>query len=77
MSAFGGKADILFPPISAGAEIVISAVPIRQNCREPLFTLDLFDVFYGGATALYLTENGIIKVTTAERRGVRPWSQDR
>ena len=61
----------------ARADILISAVPIRRDCREPLFTLDLFDVLYDGATALYLTENGITKVTTADRRGERPWSRSR
>jgi competence protein ComEC len=59
------------------AQILISAVPIRRNCAGPIFTLDLFDVFYDGATALYFTENGIAKLTTSDRRGDRPWSQKR
>ncbi len=61
----------------ARAEILISAVPIRRKCAGPIYTVDLFDVLNYGATALYLTPNGIVKVTTAERRGARPWSQPR
>ena len=58
----------------ARAEIVISAVPIRRNCAGPIYIVDLFDVLNDGATALYVTDNGITRVTTAERRGERPWS---
>ncbi len=61
----------------ARAKVVLSAVPIRRNCREPLFTLDLFDVYYGGATALFVNDGRITTLTTAERRGKRPWSLNR
>jgi competence protein ComEC len=61
----------------ARAKIVISAVPIRRSCAKPLHTVDLFDVFNDGATALYVTGDRISIITTAERRGARPWSQPR
>jgi competence protein ComEC len=56
------------------ARIVISAVPIRTDCAGPLHTVDRFDVYWGGATALYLSESGVTEVTAASRRGDRPWT---
>lgn len=58
----------------ARAEIVISAVPIRRECAHALHTVDRFDVYWGGAIALYLSEDGVAEITSAARRGDRPWT---
>jgi competence protein ComEC len=42
----------------ARADIIISAVPIRRDCANPIHSVDRFDVYWGGAIALYLSEGG-------------------
>jgi len=57
----------------ARAEIVLSAVPTRNNCSGPKLVIDRFDVARNGAYALWL-ENGLRVQTAEAERGVRPWS---
>jgi competence protein ComEC len=57
------------------SDIVISAVPIRRDCDRAIHTVDRFDVYWGGSIALYLSDSGVREVTSASRRGDRPWVQ--
>jgi competence protein ComEC len=57
----------------ARADIVISAVPVRQPCARAKATVDRIDVARGGAIALWFDESGR-RETVTEVRGTRPWS---
>jgi len=56
------------------ADVVISAVPIRQPCPRARTTVDRIDVARGGAMALWLGKGETRRETVAEVRGKRPWS---
>jgi len=58
----------------ARAQILVSAVAIRRNCKGPELVLDRFDIARGGATAVRLSTGGIAVETVAAMRGQRPWS---
>jgi competence protein ComEC len=57
------------------ADIVVSAVPIRQDCPRAKVTVDRIEVARGGAIALWF-DNGVVvrRESVAEVRGKRPWS---
>ncbi len=56
------------------ARIVISAVPVFRRCRDPLVVIDRFDLWRGGAHALWIDNDGITIQSAAQAQGNRPWS---
>ncbi len=59
----------------AVADVVISAVPLRRRCQGPSVTVDRFDLWRGGAHAVWLEEGGTVRVrSVADERGQRLWS---
>jgi len=62
------------PAACAEAGIVISAVPLRQDCPGPDQVIDRFDLWRRGAHALWLHPGGVTVVSVAASQGQRPWS---
>lgn len=59
------------------AEVVVSLVPVRVNCPSASRIVDRFDLWRGGAHALWF-EDGRIRIESANgRRGRRPWVAQR
>jgi competence protein ComEC len=58
----------------AGADIVISSLPLRGVCRGPKLVIDKIDVIRNGAYAAWLG-NTIVFQTVQQIRGDRPWSR--
>jgi competence protein ComEC len=56
------------------ADIVISTIPIRQDCPRARTKVDRLDVARGGAIAVWLADGQTRRETVAEVRGKRPWS---
>jgi competence protein ComEC len=61
----------------ARADVLIAAVPVRQDCARPRVRVDRIDTARGGAIALWLEDGKARRETVAEVRGNRPWSQYR
>ncbi|MBV9833297.1 MAG: ComEC family competence protein [Alphaproteobacteria bacterium] len=63
------------PQACAGATPVVSVVPLRNQCRAALWTIDRFDLWRHGAHAVWLGDKGRPTriETTREARGDRPW----
>lgn len=63
------------PRACAGAVPVVSVVPLRNQCRGALWTIDRFDLWRHGAHVVWLGENGRPAriETTRGARGDRPW----
>jgi len=60
------------------ADLVLSAVPIRGNCAKPAATIDFFDLWRGGAHAIWLGRDGEIRIeNVAAGLGARPWVLER
>ena len=57
----------------ANADIVISSLPLRGQCRGPKLVIDKFDVIRNGAYAVRLAGK-ITYETVQQIRGDRPWS---
>ena len=55
------------------ATVVISTVPIRRACTNPIRTIDRFDLWREGAHAIWLDETGVRVETVNGWRGNRPW----
>jgi competence protein ComEC len=55
------------------ADVLVSAVPLRQTCPHPRIVIDRFALARGGATAVWLNETGTKMETVAQSRGARPW----
>ena len=55
------------------ADLVISTVPVWDLCPSPEAVVDRFDLWRGGAHALWLEPDGARVETVAEARGARPW----
>ncbi|NQV84462.1 MAG: ComEC/Rec2 family competence protein [Rhodospirillales bacterium] len=56
------------------ADVVISVVPVRIPCPAPLGVIDRFDLWRGGAAAIWLRGPGRIRIETVNGlRGTRPW----
>jgi competence protein ComEC len=56
------------------ADIVVAAVPVRRACSQPRIVLDWFDLWRGGAHALWLDVDGSVAVRSVNgQRGDRPW----
>ena len=62
----------------AVATVVISREPIRRgNCANVPYVVDRFDLWRGGAHAIWLQESGVRVQSAADYRGVRPWAPGR
>lgn len=55
------------------AVIVISVVPVRQRCSAPALVIDRFDLWRGGAHAVWLGQDTVSATNVGKMRGVRPW----
>ena len=55
------------------ADLVVSAVPVRDLCRGPETVVGRFDLWRGGGHALWLEPGGARVESVASRRGARPW----
>jgi competence protein ComEC len=61
----------------SGAEVVVSAVPVRESCPGARMVVDRFDLWRRGAHALWLEADGRVRVATVRAgQGERPWSLD-
>jgi competence protein ComEC len=58
----------------AGAEIVISSVPLRGTCRGARVLIDRFDLWRRGPHALWLGSDGVRIEAVAAWQGDRPWA---
>lgn len=58
----------------ARARIVISAVPTFGRCRGPELVIDRFDLWRGGAHAVWLGQGAPVARSVAQDQGRRPWS---
>ena len=58
----------------ASAAVVVSAVPVRQACKNAAVVVDRFDVWRRGAHALWLVPGGARVESVAAWQGDRPWS---
>jgi competence protein ComEC len=73
--AFAGEA---LPEDCSRADLVLSAVPIRGNCPRPSATIDWFDLWHGGAHAIWIDAGGGFRIeSVAASLGDRPWVLDR
>lgn len=68
------REDAGVEPACASANVVVSAVPIRQGCKAVPLVVDRFDLWRKGAHALWLTGNGARVETVAAWQGDRPWA---
>lgn len=55
------------------ADIVVSAVPVRESCSGPKLVIDRFEVAREGAHAVWLND-GVKLGTVNGVRGARPWT---
>lgn len=62
------------PEDCARADIVISAVPAFRRCKGPLLVIDRFDLWRGGAHAVWLGKDSVTMLSVAQGQGLRPWS---
>jgi competence protein ComEC len=58
----------------ASAAVVVSAVPVRQACKNAAVVVDRFDLWRRGAHALWLVPGGARIETVAGWQGHRPWA---
>ncbi|EME69869.1 membrane metal-binding protein [Paramagnetospirillum caucaseum] len=58
----------------AGADIVVSSVPLRGTCRGARVLIDRFDLWRRGPYVLWLEPGGVRVETVAGWQGDRPWS---
>ena len=58
----------------SGADVVISAVPLRGACRGTKVVIDRFDLWRKGPHALWFEPGGLRIETVAGWQGDRPWS---
>ncbi|MCW5748584.1 MAG: ComEC/Rec2 family competence protein [Alphaproteobacteria bacterium] len=58
----------------AGADVVVSVVPVRGRCRSVPKVVDRFDMWRQGAHAIWVGDNGAVRIeSTRQIRGDRPW----
>jgi competence protein ComEC len=57
----------------AGADLVVSPLPVRAPCRAVARVVDRFDVWRSGAHAVWLSPGGIRVESVDGSRGDRPW----
>ena len=68
-----GPADPAAAAAACGAALVVSAEPIRLECRPPVPAIDRFTVFRQGAQAVWLGPAGVRVLSDRAARGDRPW----
>ena len=56
-----------------GVDLVVSPEPARRRCRGAVPVIDRFDLWRGGAHAIWLAPNAITIETVDGWRGERPW----
>ena len=80
------NADLVaFPETMAGvemdcrrADIIVSRIPVPEDCVQPRLVIDKFDLWRRGAHSLYISAEGKIEMETAnDLRGDRPWIPER
>ena len=54
--------------------VVVSAVPVRRNCRAAHMVVDRFDLWRDGAHALWLRTTGVEVASVRTARGDRLWT---
>jgi len=62
------------PEDCARADIVISAAPAFGRCSGPLLVIDRFDLWRGGAHAVWLGKDSVTMRSVVQGQGERPWS---
>jgi competence protein ComEC len=60
-------------PGQCGADLLISAEPIRLRCPEKILLVDRFSVWRRGAHAIWLGRDRVTILSDREDRGERPW----
>jgi competence protein ComEC len=55
------------------AAVVVSVVPVRRGCRTPGLVIDRFDLWRGGAHAIWLGDGAVSATSVGAERGDRPW----
>ncbi|GLQ07213.1 ComEC/Rec2 family competence protein [Sneathiella chinensis] len=81
----GFERTIAFPDTWMGIEqdcdrahLVLSRQPVTGRCRSPALVIDRFDLWRGGTHAVYLQQDGRIRVESVNSvRGNRPWVPER
>jgi competence protein ComEC len=58
----------------AGADTVVSSVPLRGGCRGARVVVDRFDLWRQGAHAVWVRPEGVRIETVASWQGDRPWA---
>ncbi|WP_282608225.1 ComEC/Rec2 family competence protein [Pelagibius sp. Alg239-R121] len=59
------------------ADLMVSLVPVRIDCKHPKTVIDRFDLWRNGTHAIWINDAGIRVETVAKSRGTRPWVQRR
>ena len=62
------------PAACAEARFVISTVPLRHACSDPVRVIDRFDLWRQGTHAFWLRPEEVRIVSVVARQGNRPWS---
>jgi competence protein ComEC len=57
----------------ARADVLVSTIPVQQECAHPQLAVDRLRLARDRATAVWFTQNQMKIDTVAEARGVRPW----
>ncbi len=57
-----------------GITIVISAIPLRENCKTVATRIDRFSVWRNGSHALHIDRSATTTVTSRFLQGERPWA---
>lgn len=58
------------------ADVLISLIPVRQDCPVPVVVVDRFDLWQKGAHAIWLGKSGVRVKNVRDERGQRPWVVD-
>jgi competence protein ComEC len=58
----------------AGADVLLSLVPVRRRCPGVRYVVDRFDIWRNGAHAIWLDNGRGVRIENTRRaRGERPW----
>jgi len=78
MTVSASKHPAAFRDDCQRAAILLLSVPTPSNCGGPRHVVDFFAVRTGGTHAIYVDDNGTVRIETVEQtRGRRPWSAAR
>ena len=56
-----------------GADLLIVDFPLRGQCRAVPMRIDRFDLWRGGAQAVFIADSGLRVETARASQGLRPW----